>query len=124
MTRKEIERAGATLPKGWDAWKNATPEQKELYRELAWREYVNSCLAYRQFHFVISNRKLSRDIYRWGTATTYHIGEELSEERAIELALEQKKDFDEKATIYSNVYTDNEGCSYNSVVWSDDEETI
>ena len=119
MTRKEIEKAKTTLPKGWDAWKDATPEQKNLERELAWREYVNSCLAYGQFSQVIEDCKLSPKLYRWGTANTYHIGEELSIPRAIELALEQKADF-AKAKVYTNVYTDHEGCSYNSVVWHDE----
>lgn len=119
MTRKEIERAKATLPKGWEEWKSATPEQKMLSRELAWREYVNSCLAYGQFSHVIEDCKLSHELYRWGTAVTYHIGEELTIPRAIELALEQKADF-AKAKVYKNVYTDSEGCSYNSVVWHDE----
>ena len=121
MTRLEIERAKDTLPKGWDAWKNATPEQKMLERELAWREYVNSCLAYGQFGDVIQDCKLSPKLYRWGTATTYHIGEELSIPRAIQIALEQKADF-AKAKVLYNVYTDCEGCSYNSVIWHDEQE--
>ena len=119
MTRLEIERAGATLPKGWEAWQHATAEQKTLYHELAWREYVNSCLVYGQFGDVIEDCKLSSKLYRWGTASTYHIGEEISIPRAIQIALEQKADF-AKAKVSYGVYTDCEGLSYNSVKWHDE----
>lgn len=74
---------------------------------------------YGQFNYAIENGKLSQRLYSRGTASTYHIGEEISIPRAIEIALEQKADF-AKAKVSYGVYTDCEGCSYNSVKWHDE----
>ena len=120
MTPKEIDAARKTLPHGIGAFKEMTEEQRRLYEELAWREYINSCLVYGQLHHAITpDNRLDRRIYQYGTDITYHIGEWISGERAVEIAREQERDFKAKATVYHNTYTDYEGCSYNSVVWAE-----
>ena len=118
MTPKEIKALRMTLPKGFGSFAEMTKEQRTLYHELAWREYINSCLAYGELHKAItSENRLSPDIYHRGTNKTYGIGEWFSEERAVEIAREQEVDFKAKATVHHNVYTDYEGCTYNSVTW-------
>ena len=120
MTRLEIERAGATLPKGLGAFKQMNDEQRTLYEELHWREYVNSCLVYGQLYSVLDKQgRLSGDLFRYGTAKTYGIGTWMTEQRAIEIIQEQRADF-AKAKVTTGVYTDCEGCSYNSVEWHDE----
>ena len=120
MTPKEIEAARKTLPHGVGSFKVMTEEQRRLYHELAWREHINSCLVYGQLHHAITpDNCLDRRVYQYGTDSTYHIGEWISESRAVEIAREQESDLNAKATVYLNTYTDYEGCSYNSVVWAE-----
>lgn len=120
MSPKEIEAARKMLPHGIGSFKKMTEEQRRLYHELAWRDYINSCLAYGQLHHAITHdNRLDTRVYRRGTAETYSIGEWISEERAVEIAREQERDFHARATVYHNTYTDYEGCSYNSVVWAE-----
>ena len=120
MTPKEIEAVRKTLPHGIGSFKVMTEEQRKLYEELAWREYINSCLVYGQLHHAVTHdNRLDRRIYEYGTDKTYGIGEWISESRAVEIAREQERDFNTKATVHRNVYTDYEGCSYNSVVWTE-----
>lgn len=119
MTPKQIE----SLRKPLRTLKTSemTDKEKTLYRELAWREYVNSCLAYDEEHYLLSeNGTLSPSLYKWGTANTYYIGTEIPEQRAIEIINEQKETF-KHATIHRGVYTDHEGCTYNSVTFNDEE---
>jgi hypothetical protein len=114
MTRKEIAQALATLPKvGELPYKEWTDEQKNLDNELSCREMINSCLTYGQMN----------DFYRestgeWGRWSELH-RKNLSDERIIELIAEQRADF-EKASVLTNVYTDDEGLSYNAVKWADE----
>ena len=120
MTPKEIEAARKTLPHGVGSFKEMSEEQRRLYHELAWREYINSCLVYGQLHHAITpDNRLDRRVYKYSTADIYHIGEWISESRAVEIAREQESDFKAKATVYHNTYTDHEGCTYNSVSWAE-----
>ena len=84
-----------------------TPEQKLLHRELDCREMINSCLIY-------GSKFLE-------TQYSEPYIEELGEKRVLELYNEQKADFD-KAFVFHNVYTDSEGCTYNSIKWEDEIE--
>ena len=120
MTPKEIEAARKDLPHGFGSFAKMTDEQRRLYHELAWRAYINSCLVYGELHHAITHdNRLDARVYRYGTDKTYAIGEWISEERAVEIAREQERDFNDKATVHRNVYTDHEGCTYNSVSWAE-----
>ena len=119
MTPKEIE--AARKPFCRKPFSEMTEEEHRLYHELACREYINSCLAYGQLHQAITqDNRIDEMVYRYGTDKTYSIGELISEERAVEIAREQESDFNARATVHYNVYTDNEGYTYNSVSWNED----
>lgn len=119
MTPKEIE--AARKPFYRKLFSEMTDEERRLYHELAWRGYINSCLAYSQLYLVLTKdgHHLSPALRRYGTDKTYSIGEWLSEGRAVEIAREQAETF-KSAVVHTNVYTDYEGCSYNSVTYPDD----
>lgn len=119
MTPKEIEAARKPLAR--KPFSEMTDEERRLYHELAWRGYINSCLAYSQLYLVLTKdgHHLSPELYRYGTDKTYSIGEWLSEGRAVEIAREQESDFNARATVHHNTYTDHEGCTYNSVTWEE-----
>ena len=70
------------------------------YEEASCRSMINSCLCY-WTRFLESRYK---DDYI----------EKLGEARVLELYNEQKADFD-KSKVQYNVYTDGEGCTYNSI---------
>lgn len=118
MTPKQIDAARKPLAR--KLFSEMTDEERRLYHELAWRGYINSCLAYGQLHHAITpDNRIDTRVYRYGTDKTYSIGEWISEERAVEIAREQERDFNAKATVHRNVYTDHEGCTYNSVSWAE-----
>ena len=119
MTPKEID--AARKPFYHKLFTEMTEGERRLYHELAWREYINSCLTYGQLHKAITqDNRIDKMIYRYGTDKTYSIGEWISEERAVEIAREQESDFNARATVYHNTYTDHEGCTYNSVSWNEE----
>ena len=119
MTPKEIEAARKPLYR--KPFSEMTEEERRRYHELSWREYINSCLAYGQLHQAITqDNRIAEMVYRYGTAKTYSIGERISEERAVEIARDQEKDFNDRVTVYYNTYTDHEGCTYNSVSWNEE----
>lgn len=107
MTNKEIEAAKDKLPPLFinGTLCEFTPEQERLRKELSCREMINSCLCYNE-NFM--NSRYSKSYV-----------DELGEKRVAELFAEQKADF-EKATVRSDVYTDGEGVSYNSIIWADE----
>lgn len=119
MTPKEIE--AARKPFYHKLFTEMTESERRLYHELAWREYINACLTYGQLHHAItSDNQLAARVYLCGVDETYSIGEWISKERAVEIAREQESDFNARATVHYNVYTDNEGLTYNSVSWNED----
>lgn len=107
MTGKQIRAAKNTLPsfRKYDSWSTA---QKKLDRELMCREMINSILIYGGKPRSEYNRRYM-DSYR----------KELGEKRVEELIREQEEDF-AKAKVVHGVYTDHEGCTYNSCKWADD----
>lgn len=119
MTPKEID--AARKPFYRKPFSEMTEDEHRLYYELAWRGYINSCLAYGQLHQAITHdNRIDKMVYRYGTDKTYSIGEWISEKRAVEIAREQERDFNARATVYYNTYTDHEGCTYNSVSWNEE----
>ncbi len=112
MTRQQIEEAKQTLPRFLE---KHTPQQIQLRDELACREMINSCLIYGSARY---------DFY---DPTTRQFGQyaqryvkQLGGKAVARLYNEQVEDFS-KATVHHGVYTDNEGCSYNSCVWADEQ---
>lgn len=112
MTGKQIEAAKQTLPR---LLEKHTPQQSRLREELACREMINSCLIYGSARY---------DFY---DPTTKQFGQyaeryvkALGEETAVRLYNEQAEDF-AKAIVRHGVYTDEEGCTYNSCIWADEQ---
>ena len=104
MTEKEIKQLRRDNPR-FNKDKPLTELQKRLHRELDCREMINSCLCYWDKFF------------DWRYELKYI--NELWEKRVIELYYEQLKDF-EKSTVIRWVFTDEEGCTYNSIKWRDE----
>ena len=117
MTDRQIKAAKETLPGlcayPWEKW---TEEQKQLSRELDCREMINSCLCYDSIESF-----WRVDPWRWGEYKSYsgRYVAELGLARVRELCEEQMQDFS-KAKVLRNVYTDSEGCTYNSIIWGDE----
>lgn len=109
MTEKQIEAAKKLLP----PFRDRTPEQNLLDTELSCREMINSCLAYSEKHnFYDAEKK------EFGKYAQIFL-EEIGEKRVMCIWNKQLEDFS-KATVIRGVYTDNEGCTYNTVKWADD----
>ena len=104
MTWKQIKELKNSLPPRFKR-NELTDEQRRMYDELDCISMINSCLIY-WTSFLNSHYK---DNYI----------EDLWEKRVIELYNEQKADFD-KSQVLSWVYTDAEGCTYNSIKWRDE----
>lgn len=102
MNRKTIEELKKTLPNYIGCYKDMTEEQKRLDEELSCREMIMSCLIYGE------NIYSSRYIMEYT--------DDLGDQRVLELCKEQEKYFNENCEVLQNVYTDNEGVSYNSLV--------
>lgn len=109
MTDRQIQAIRNNLPK----WSNGKPpiltdEQKQLDKELNCREMINSILCYDGPYNIINNLYLKKYINELGLNSVQ------------KLCDEQIKDF-EKAIVKHNVYTDSEGCSYNAIIWADEQ---
>lgn len=108
MTDKQIKEMKKTLPR----WKNGvppvlTPQQKILQESLSCRDMINSILCYHGTNNIMDNPYLKKYMESLGTILVSLLVEE------------QIQDFS-KATVLQNVYTDSEGCSYNSIIWGDE----
>lgn len=108
MTDREIKSARAKLPPRtqipFSEW---TDEQKQLDKELDCRDMINSILCYNGEEGLINNRYLNDYILELGLSVVQRLCDE------------QLVDF-KKATVVKNVFTDNEGVSYNSIKWADE----
>lgn len=109
MTSKQIEDAKKILPR----FNYRTPQEKHIADELSCREMINSCLIY-------CNPTAFYD------ETTHEFQDyaqryvkDLGAETVKRLWDEQLADFS-KATVLFGVYTDSEGCCYNSCIWADE----
>lgn len=109
MTDKEMKKVKDSLPE-WDKQNEA---EKKLDRELACREMINSILIYGYLDNTID------EIYEDKYLRNYK--KDISEERIKELIKEQQEDL-KKSKINNSVYTDDEGVTYNSVSWYDEDE--
>lgn len=95
-----------------------TKEDEVLEEELSCRNMINSMLVYGD-KVEEGNYDYERYLKPYTKKGTWHDGL-ITEQRLTELIAEQKKDF-EKAIVRRNVYTDSEGCSYNSCRWADEQ---
>ena len=112
MTKNQIEAAKKALPR---MFKDMTPEQKTLSNELSCREMINSCLIYGSATGNFYDPE-TRQFGQYGLSYVKALGEET----VVRLFNEQCEDFS-KAYVVFGVYTDHEGCTYNSCVWADEQ---
>lgn len=117
MTQKEIDRERKSLPAiSVTPFRDWSDEDKKTYDELTARDMINSCLCYGGIEGFWKECS-----WRYGDksyAAPYI--RKLGRERVEQLVNEQIADF-KKAKVLYDVYTDSEGCSYNTIVWADDE---
>lgn len=110
MTSKQIEMARATLPSILDVkYQDWTKEQKTLAKELDCIEMINSCLVYGSDFWTAKSYSIE------GGKICDSYVKELGIDRVKELYEEQKDYFNNHVIINYGVYTDTEGCSYNSI---------
>lgn len=83
-----------------------TPEEKEVHKRISCINMINSIIAYEglDMDYILSNKYMADHLEGLGLLTV------------MELAQAQ---IDDVAYIKHGVYTDSEGCSYNSIVWKE-----
>jgi hypothetical protein len=114
MTEKQI----TALKNGLPPYKKQSDEQRLLARELCCREMINSIMIYGDINSPYNEKTGEFDYY----LHSYIDGNEyshLGKERVLELVREQQEDF-KHTKVRRSVYTDCEGCTYNSCTWADD----
>ena len=112
MTRKQIEAAKKALPGFWEP-KTAMQHRQE--KELSCREMINSCLVYGSANYGFYNPATGE----FGRYSENYV-KSLGKETVIRLYNEQASDFS-RAVVKHGVYTDGEGCSYNTCIWEDEQ---
>ena len=118
MTGKQIRLAMDAIPHGFKDYNSATKQQKKEYAELSCREMINSIMIYGNINSPYNEKEDKLDRYleeRWQERGMFYV----PRKRIIELVKEQQADF-AKAVVKSGVYTDYEGCTYNTCVWADE----
>lgn len=113
LTRKrEIEDVIKARNNGeyWGCSKYMTKEERDELRELSVREMVNSILCYGNASSGVGEYDRNR----------YFIQADklLGKEKVNAIIKDQTKYFREHAKVLSGVYEDEEGCTYNSIVWN------
>ena len=116
MTRKQIESARRSLPIISIVPKSSwTEEQKRLDEELDCMEMIISCLAYggiadfwRECEWRFGEKSYAEPYIK-----------SLGLQRVKEIVAEQEKDFS-KAVVSRGIFTDSDGCTYNTVRWADE----
>lgn len=127
MTAKEIQAAKDALYEKYYGDKSRLPQnlkqpwtkEDEIFEEeLSCRDMINSMLVYGD-SVEKGSYGYNKYLKTYTEKGTWHDGL-LTEKRLAEIIAEQKKDF-EKAIVKRDVYTDSEGCSYNSCRWADEQ---
>lgn len=108
MTHKQLEQF-KKQSRYYGIYNDLTPEEKEAHSRINCIETINSCIAYtsRNFASIMSNSYMQRHIDKLGTDVV---------ERLVQGQL------DDVIGVQYRVYEDDEGCSYNSIIWKEDEE--
>ena len=114
MTEKQIRSAKDSLPRLGDM----NEEQKRAYAELGCREMINSIMIYGNINSPYNEKTGKLDYYLRDYARDSGYNG-IGKERVLELIREQQADF-AKAKVNYGVYTDSEGCTYNSCTWGDE----
>ena len=109
MTEKEINEA--YKPIRGKLYKDMTENEIKLYQELSCREMINAILCYDGISGLYTDNGYNEYLLKYL--------DKLGEKRLMELIYEQQGSF-AAAKVYRNVYTDNEGISYNSIEWGDE----
>ena len=127
MTAKEIQAAKDLLNMRYYGNECRVPQnlkrpwskEDEIFEEeLSCRDMINSMLVYGD-SVEKGSYGYNKYLKTYTEKGTWHDGL-LTEKRLAEIIAEQKKDF-EKAIVKRDVYTDSEGCSYNSCRWADEQ---
>ena len=93
-------------------------EDERIFEELDCIDMINSCLAYGSDPYAIHDKWWCGHGYcKRSYMSDYE--DKLGKERVQELVNQQREEFSH-AIIMHSVYTDGEGCTYNSVIFADD----
>lgn len=101
MNSKEIEKIRMELMHN-EKWYDKKSKERLLYEEMCLRTMIMSCLTY-SYNIYTDNYTLKfKDI--------------LGEDRFLKVCKEQEEYFKTKCRVKSNVYTDCDGVTYNSLI--------
>lgn len=122
MTEKQIEKAIKFLHSNNGA---LSEEEKDLMsREISCRKMIISIMCYQGINAPYNENtdKFDRYLkpYAYQMSGEYERSRFIGKERVLELISEQQEDF-RKAKVKENVYTDDEGLSYNTIIWADEQ---
>ena len=120
MTDKELEiRRKILRDKGVDRYTNTgSPKEIKQSWELNCIDMINSILAYGGFGFE-AEEVMRRQETSWHNYLEDYL-KKLGRKRIVELIQGQINDIER---IEHNVFTDDEGCTYNSIIWKNEEAT-
>lgn len=117
MTDRQIELIRKQLPARTQVpWREWTEEQKQIDRELDCVSMINSILAYGGFGFD-AETVMQREENRYHNYLAEYV-KLFGRDKVVELIQGQINSIKH---INSNVHTDSEGCTYNSIVWVDEQ---
>ena len=116
MTDKELTlRKNILHNRGVSHYTNSgTPTEIKQSIELSCIDMINSILAYRCFGFTAEQVMRSEETSHYNYLEDYV--KKLGRERVVELIQGQINDI---ASIQYGVFEDDEGCTYNSIVWKE-----
>ena len=122
MTDYELSQAKRQLSE--QMWKSreengkSTPEQRRQYEKFLCISMINSVIAYDWYE-----GQTAKELLDWELNDRYHsyleeYVEKLGYDEVLALVQEQ---LDDIVSIERDVFTDNEGLSYNSIIWKNKE---
>ena len=116
MTRKKLEELKKRT-QYYGKCEDPTPEQVKTWAQISCIEMVNSILAYSCPPWGPAQKLLKRDLNDSHSYLRDHVNE-LGEEQVLQIIEEQINDI---SYVRRGVFTDSEGCSYNTIIWKEDE---
>lgn len=119
MTDRQIKEAMKTIPH-WSKYDSMTKEQQRIHNELSCREMINSIMIYGSINSPYNQKDDILHDYLQERCEHENSMFFVPRTRIIELVKEQQNDI-RKAVVTPCVYTDSEGCTYNSCKWGDEE---
>ena len=108
MTHKQLEQLKKSS-RYYGIVTDRTPEEKEIYDRISCIETINSCIAYcsRNLESIMRNDYMQRHIDKLGLDVVARL---------------VQGQLNDVLCIQHCVYTDSEGCSYNSIIWKEDKD--